>query len=123
VPTPTDGNREPLTVIPFVRDARDEHEELAVDGCIAKAPGGGLGAGRSPVDRGNSATSGHCWSTGRGRLGHACGHDGWAVPPRAARSDRTVEWHLRNVFTQLGICSRRKLATALPSPESQLISA
>jgi transposase len=27
-------------------------EELAVDGCIAKAPGGGEVAGRSPVDRG-----------------------------------------------------------------------
>jgi transposase len=27
-------------------------EELAVDGCIAKAPGGGQCAGRSPVDRG-----------------------------------------------------------------------
>jgi transposase len=40
--------------------ARDSHdrivglvlEELAVDGCIAKAPGGGQCAGRSPVDRG-----------------------------------------------------------------------
>lgn len=29
-------------------------EELAVDGCIAKAPGGGDCAGRSPVDRGKS---------------------------------------------------------------------
>ena len=27
-------------------------EEIAVDGCIAKAPGGGECAGRSPVDRG-----------------------------------------------------------------------
>jgi transposase len=27
-------------------------EEVLVDGCIAKAPGGGQGAGRSPVDRG-----------------------------------------------------------------------
>ncbi len=27
-------------------------EELAVDGCITKAPGGGECAGRSPVDRG-----------------------------------------------------------------------
>jgi hypothetical protein len=30
-------------------------EELAVDGCITKAPGGGECAGRSPVDRGNPA--------------------------------------------------------------------
>jgi ATP/maltotriose-dependent transcriptional regulator MalT len=31
-------------------------------------------------------------------------------------SPRTIEWHLRNIFTKLGISSRRQLSTALAQP-------
>ena len=48
--------------------------------------------------------------------------DGLSNPEIGARmflSPRTVEWHMRHVFTKLGIRSRRDLAAALPRSESE----
>jgi DNA-binding CsgD family transcriptional regulator len=52
--------------------------------------------------------------------------DGLSNPDIGARlflSPRTVEWHLRKVFTKLEIHSRHELSSALPSSESELTPA
>jgi ATP/maltotriose-dependent transcriptional regulator MalT len=50
--------------------------------------------------------------------------DGLSNPEIGTRlflSPRTVEWHLRKVFTKLGISSRKELGQALRASESELI--
>ena len=52
--------------------------------------------------------------------------DGLSNPEIGARlflSPRTVEWHLRKVFTKLDIRSRQELSRALPSSDSELVPA
>ena len=53
----------------------------------------------------------------------ALARDGLSNPEIGARlflSPRTVEWHLHNVFTKLGIRSRREMADMLDGPASEL---
>jgi ATP/maltotriose-dependent transcriptional regulator MalT len=52
--------------------------------------------------------------------------NGLSNPEIGARlflSPRTVEWHLRKVFTKLGIHSRQEISRALPSSDSELVPA
>jgi DNA-binding CsgD family transcriptional regulator len=64
--------------------------------------------------------------TGQERQVARLARDGLSNPEIGERlfvSPRTVEWHLRNVFTKLGIRSRRELANALAGSDSHLVPA
>ena len=45
------------------------------------------------------------------------GHTNPEISTQLFLSPRTVEWHLRKVFTKLGISSRKELPAVLPDPE------
>src|SRR3712207_3757364 len=60
-----------------------ELDDLAVDGCVTKAPGGGEVAGRSPVDRGKQGRKRSVGTDGTGSPLHlvAAGANRHAAPP------------------------------------------
>jgi DNA-binding CsgD family transcriptional regulator len=63
--------------------------------------------------------------TGQERQIARLARGGLSNPEIGARlflSPRTVEWHLHNVFTKLGVRSRRELSTALPGGEPERVS-
>jgi hypothetical protein len=70
-----------------------ELDDLAVDGCITKAPGGGEVAGRSPVDRGKGGLKRSVLTEGTGLPLHLVGaganrHDAPLLAPALAGLDK-----------------------------------
>lgn len=70
-----------------------ELDDLAVDGCITKAPGGGEVAGRSPVDRGKGGLKRSVLTEGAGLPLHLVGaganrHDAPLLEPTLAGLDK-----------------------------------
>ena len=92
-------------------------EELAVDGCITKAPGGGECAGRSPVDRGKlgmkrsllvegtASRSAGCWPRRTGTTPRC-----W--PPRWTNSTTSARCPTTSPSTSTPATTRRRPATS-----------
>lgn len=111
-----------------------ELEDLAVNGCLTKAPSGGEAAGRSPVDRGKQGLKRSVVTDGGGIPLHVVSaganrHDAPLLGPTLAGLDRLdglpedVLVHLdrggpersRRMAAPPGLCSRRS-ASRGPSP-------
>jgi DNA-binding CsgD family transcriptional regulator len=102
-------------------DARDQLRtahgmltEIGMDGFAERARRELLATGeklrRRSVDAAIQLTPQEAQIAGLARDGHTNPEIGAAL----FLSPRTVEWHLRNVFTKLGITSRRELRGTLP---------
>ncbi|WP_239165486.1 helix-turn-helix transcriptional regulator [Catellatospora citrea] len=100
-----------------LRAAYDAFTMAGADGFAERARRELTATGETVRKRGDSALSA---LTGQEAQIARLARDGLTNPEIAAQlfiSPRTVEWHLRNVFTKLGVSSRRRLHTALPFAE------
>jgi DNA-binding NarL/FixJ family response regulator len=106
-----------------LRAAHDQFTSIGMEAFAERARGELLATGEK-VRKRNVATRDHLTPQERQIAGLAA--EGLSNPDIGTRlflSPRTVEWHLRNAFSKLGIHSRRELAHELSSSESQLIPA
>jgi DNA-binding CsgD family transcriptional regulator len=101
-----------------LRVAHDQFRAIGMDGFAERARRELLATGEKIVER----TVGTRDDLGpQQRQIAELARDGLSNPEIGARlflSPRTVEWHLRHVFTKLGIRSRRELAIVLPKGNS-----
>jgi DNA-binding CsgD family transcriptional regulator len=104
-----------------LRTAYDQFTSIGMEGFAERTRAALVATGekvrRQPVESSDGLTA-------QERRIAQLARDGLSNPEIGARlflSPRTVEWHLRKVFTKLGIRTRRELADLLPSSPSQLI--
>jgi len=99
----------------MLRAAYDQFTAIGMDGFAERARGELLAAGEK-IAKGTAGTRDDL--TPQERQIAQLARDGLSNVEIGARlflSPRTVEWHLRHVFTKLDIRSRRELAAVLPT--------
>jgi DNA-binding NarL/FixJ family response regulator len=106
-----------------LRAAHDQFSSIGMEGFAERARGELLATGEKVRERTVETRDN---LTPQERQIARLARDGMSNPEIAARlflSPRTVEWHLRNVFSKLDIRSRRQLVDALPSSDLELARA
>jgi DNA-binding NarL/FixJ family response regulator len=99
-----------------LRAAHDQFASIGMEGFAQRAKGELLATGENVRERTVETRDD---LTAQERLIAGLAREGMSNPEIGTRlflSPRTVEWHLHNVFTKLGIRSRRELGTHLATP-------